>query len=59
MNKNNFNEEDLKSALKDALIEFNHEYLSKRTDEDRLVVNQVLLKMYDKILKNFGVDYKK
>ena len=52
-------EDQLKKALKDAIITYNKQLLASRTDEDKLIINKLLLNFVSNILYNLGIDYKK
>lgn len=52
-------EDQLKKALKDAIITYNKQLLESRTDEDKLIINKLLLNFVGNILYNLGIDYKK
>lgn len=52
-------EDQLKKALKDAIITYNKQLLVSRTDEDKLIINKLLLNFVSNVLYNLGIDYKK
>lgn len=52
-------EDQLKKALKDAIITYNKQLLASRTDEDKLIINKLLLNFVSNVLYNLGIDYKK
>lgn len=57
MIKRNFSEQQLKLAFREAILDFNKNYLESRTAEDKLVMNRLILDFVGKVLNNLSIDY--